>query len=118
MRTSIHDLIGANCITLDDGQQVYKTIHPELTAGLPVELDFDQVEIFASPFFNAAIGQLLKDIAPDDLNRLLAFHGLNSNGQAVMRRVIENSKRYYNEPEFRKNLDDIFLEQSKELQWQ
>lgn len=35
-----------------------------------------------------------------------------------MRRVIENSKRYYNEPEFRKNLDDIFLEQSKELQWQ
>lgn len=54
-------MIGANCITLDDGQQVYNAIHPELTAGHPVELDFDRVEIFASPFFNAAIGQLLKD---------------------------------------------------------
>ena len=70
MKTLIHDMIGENCITIDD------------------------------------------------LNRLLAFHGLNSNGQAVMKRVIENSKQYYHDPELRKNLDDIFLEQSREQQWQ
>ena len=118
MKTLVHDIIGENCITIDDGQKIYNTIHPELAAGRPVELDFDRVEIFASPFFNAAIGQLLKDIEPDALNRLLAFFGLNSNGQNVMKKVIENSKRYYHNPELRKNLDDIFLEQSKEQQWQ
>lgn len=67
MKTSVHSMIGENCITFDDGQQVYHAIRPELAAGHPVELDFDRVEIFASPFFNAAIGQLLKDIEPDDL---------------------------------------------------
>ncbi|MBD2542537.1 STAS-like domain-containing protein [Planktothricoides sp. FACHB-1370] len=35
------------------------------TFGRPVELDFAGVEIFASPFFNFAIGQLLRDISPD-----------------------------------------------------
>ncbi|MDF5723445.1 MAG: STAS-like domain-containing protein [Rhizonema sp. PD37] len=40
-------------------------------ANIPVELDFGEVDIFASPFFNFAIGQLLRDIKSKDLNRLL-----------------------------------------------
>jgi hypothetical protein len=119
MKTSIHSMIGENCITFDDGQQVYDAIRPELAAGHPVELDFECVEIFASPFFNAAIGQLLKDIEPDELNRLLCISSLNLNGQNTMRRVIENSKRYYREEGMRKIIDDIFFEQSRDdQQWQ
>lgn len=114
MKILIHDKIGENCITLDDGQEVYNAIHPELAANRPVELDFDKVIIFASPFFNAAIGQLLKDIEPDDLNRLLLVRNLNPNGLAVMKRVIENSKQYYRDEGMRKTLDEIFLEQSEE----
>ncbi len=114
MKTSVHNMIGENCITFDDGQQVYDAIHPELAAGHPVELDFDRVEIFASPFFNAAIGQLLKDIEPDNLNRLLLISSLNLNGQNTMRMVIENSKLNYHEKGMRKIIDDIFLEQSRE----
>lgn len=119
MKTSVHSMIGENCITFDDGQQVYDAIRPELAAGHPVELDFDRVEIFASPFFNAAIGQLLKDIEPDDLNRLLLISSLNLNGQNTMRRVIAEGKRYYREEGMRKIIDDIFREQSRDdQQWQ
>ncbi len=60
-----------------------------------MELDFAGVEIFASPFFNFAIGQLLRDISPDTLNRLLKFSHLNSVGNQILKQVIKNSKRYY-----------------------
>ncbi len=112
-------MIGENCMTIDDGQQIYNIIHPELAAGRFVELDFDRVEIFGTPFFNTAIGQLLKDIEPDDLNRLLLISSLNLNGQTTMRRAIAEGKRYYREKGMRKIIDDIFLEQSRDdQQWQ
>ncbi len=114
MKIIIHDMIGENCITIDDGQQVYDAIYPKLTAGKPVEVDFDKVKIFASPFFNSAIGRLLKDIEPDALNRLLVVNNLHSDGMMVLKRVIENSKQYYSDETTRKTLDEILLEQSED----
>lgn len=62
MKYHICKIVGQNCITLQDGQKVYDAIYPELKAGHPVELDFAEVEIFASPFFNFAIGHLMATI--------------------------------------------------------
>lgn len=71
MKYDIRNLIGENCMTPDNGQKVYNLIHPELVADRPVKLDFTGVDIFASPFFNFAIGQLLKDFQPEDHYRQL-----------------------------------------------
>ena len=60
MNFSIHQLVGPNCITVEDGQIVYEQIYPELKQNRPVELDFKDVRLFASPFFNAAIGQTIQ----------------------------------------------------------
>jgi len=95
MKYDIHELVGENAITLEDGQRVFDLIHPNLAAGLAVELDFTRVGVYASPFFNAALGQLLRDLKPEDLNRLLKMEGLNPVGREVARRVIDNSKQYY-----------------------
>ena len=111
MKYVVYSLIGENCITVDDGQKVYDLIHPDLVAGHPVELDFAGVSVFASPFFNAAIGRLLKDIKPEDLNRLLKVSNLIPVGMDVLKRVIENSKQYYSDKSIRKALDDILSEQ-------
>ena len=110
MKFNIVDLVGQNCITLDDGQKVYDLIHPELLAGHPVELDFQGASVFASPFFNAAIGQLLEDIAPAMLNQLLAVQNLGPIGVNVLRRVIENAKEYYTNPRVRTAVDSVFAE--------
>ncbi|HAX78108.1 MAG TPA: hypothetical protein DCY88_20390 [Cyanobacteria bacterium UBA11372] len=112
MRHDIHDLIGKACMTPDEGQKVYDLIYPELVANRPVELDFARVEIFASPFFNFAIGQLLRDISPDTLNRLLKFSHLNPVGRHVLTRVIENSKQYYSNENTRKAVDEVVSEQA------
>ncbi|MBI5185102.1 MAG: STAS-like domain-containing protein [Nitrospinae bacterium] len=113
MKISVFDLIGENCITFDDGQKIYGLIYPELSGGNAVDLDFKDVKIFATPFLNLAFGRLLKDIKPDDLNRLLKITNMLPTGLAALRRVIENSKEYYSNPNVRKAVDEILLEQSE-----
>lgn len=108
-------LVGDDCITIEDGEKIYDLIHPELMAGRPVDLDFAGVGVFASPFFNAAFGRLLKDFTPEDLNRLLKVYNLTPVGRDTLKLVIENSNRYYRDPVFRKALDEILMEQSEEL---
>jgi hypothetical protein len=108
MRFMVHDIIrGEDAITLDDGQSVYDRIYPELRAGREVDLDFLQVSVLASPFFNAAIGQLLRDLSSDELNRLLRVTNLTPVGANVMRQVIANAKRYYAEPDYRRAVTEV-----------
>ncbi|MBN3885862.1 MAG: STAS-like domain-containing protein [Nostoc sp. JL34] len=96
----------------DPKQNKDELVHPELLALNEVELDFAGVEIFASPFFNFAIGQLLRDIKPETLNRLLKFSNLNTVGKQILKLVIENSKRYYSDPDFRSRVDQVISEQA------
>lgn len=113
MKLNIKELVGENCITLDDGQKVYEQIHPRLKDSQPVELNFSGISVFASPFFNTAIGQLLRDIKADDLNRLLSVTNISPVGRDVLKRVIENSKAYYTDENLRKALDEILSEQTE-----
>ncbi|MDM8551319.1 DUF4325 domain-containing protein [Desulfobacterales bacterium HSG2] len=69
---------------------------------------------FASPFFNFAIGQLLKDIAEADLRELLNIQHLNETGKLVFDLVIENAAKYHGDKGYRKIVDDILGQQAKE----
>ncbi len=110
---NIGTLIGKTCMTPDDGTKVYELTYPELRAEHPVELDFAGVEIFASPFFNFAIGQLLRDISPDTLKRLLKFSHLNGVGNQILKQVIKNSKRYYEVDDATRNtINEIVSQQA------
>jgi len=112
---NIRNLVGGICITPDDGQKVYDLIHPELIAGNLVELDFTGVDIIAPPFLNAAIGEVLKDLQPEDLDRFLKVSNLIPLGMRVMKRVIENSKEYYSDEKTRKAVDEVLREQTLSL---
>lgn len=105
---AVKELVGENAMTLDDGEAIFNQIHDPLARGETVELDFDGVEIFASPFFNAGIGRLLADFQPDILNSHLIFQHMSALGDRVLRRVIENAKEYYAAPtEQRQAIDRI-----------
>ena len=114
MKVNVGRAIGRNCLTPEAGQRLYEQIVAELRAGHPVELDFQGATVFASPFFNASIGQLLRDIKPDDLNRLLKVTRLAAAGEHVLRRVIETANQYYEDPGLRKALGEILREQEEE----
>jgi len=114
MKLIVRELAGENCISYEDGQKIYDLIHPELQAGRSVELDFSDIRVLVSLFLNAAIGRLLADIPADDLNRLLTVSNLPPGGRERLKRVIENSKDYYFNPQVRKALDRILAEQTVE----
>jgi STAS-like domain of unknown function (DUF4325) len=114
MKLSIREKIGPRCIIKEDGQQIYDAIHEPLKNGETVTLDFEAVSQFASPFFNFAIGQLLKDIPEADLRHLLQIEHLNETGTLVVERVIENAAKYHGDPDYRKIVDDILEQQVQE----
>ena len=114
MKLSVKDKIGPRCIIKEDGQKVYDEIHESLKRGETVTLDFGGVNQFASPFFNFAIGQLLKDIEEADLRRMLQFENLNETGRLVVGRVIENATKYHGDKDYRKIVDDILEQQARE----
>ena len=114
MKLEIKSLVGERCVTSEDGQRVYDEIYPKLAAGESVCLNFEDVKVFASPFFNFAIGQLLKDLKPEDLNELLKVEGIVPDGALVWRRVIENAKEYYKNPEAKKAVDEILKQQAED----
>jgi len=116
MELRILDLIGPRCIVKEDGQRVYEKIHPVLNKHQTVTLDFEGVTQFASPFFNFSIGQLLKDIIEEDLRQHLQVKNLVSDGELVIKRVIENASRYYKDVDYRKIVDSILEQQAKESQ--
>lgn len=95
MKINVYEITGQLAITLDDGENLYQKIHPALSSNEYVELDFENVTIFASPFFNAGIGALLRDISSENLNRLLKIENITPVGYDVLRSVIENAKQYY-----------------------
>ncbi len=114
MRVTIKDIVGSRCIIKEDGQTVYDAIHDTLKQGDTVTLDFEDVSQFASPFFNFAIGQLLKDIEVEDLRHLLQIENLDPTGQMVVQRVIENASRYHTDVDYRKIVDAILEQQAEE----
>lgn len=98
MHIKVKELVGENAMTLDDGEVIYARIHDPLTQGETVELDFDGVQVFASPFFNAGVGRLVGELTADALNTRLKFDHLSDFGARILRRVIENAKDYYTAP--------------------
>lgn len=113
MKVMVKEIIGENCITLADGEKIFQMIHDDLINHRNVELNFAGVSVFASPFFNSSIGQLLKDNSPEDLNKNLKILDISPNGDITMRRVIENSKNFYSNREYRKSMDKLLVELSE-----
>jgi hypothetical protein len=114
MNIVVRELVGENAVTLEDGDKIYQTIFPALKSEEKISIDFTGVKVFASPFFNAAIGKLLKDFIPDALNRLISFLNLNPVGSDVLKRVIENSKQFYGNPEIQKAVERTISQKSEE----
>jgi STAS-like domain of unknown function (DUF4325) len=115
MTITIFDLIGEFAVAAEDGQRVYEQITAALPSQAAIELDFSRVRVVATPFFNAAIGRLLKDVSPEDLHKRIFFKNLSTVGHQVLTKVIENAKQYYHgDPAAREALDKILIDHTEE----
>lgn len=95
MQLSVHEYVGENAITRELGRPLYERIRPALLDGDRVCLDFEGVKVYASPFLNAAIGQLYRDLTSDQLNERLKLRNLTRAGCDTLRVVITTAKAAY-----------------------
>jgi hypothetical protein len=105
MRVLVRDIVGEFAMTPDEGQQVYDVIAPLLAKGERVELDFEGIRRCAAPFCSFAIGRLVQDHVPEQLNDLLRVQNLLPPGSDILSLAIENAERYYRRPGYREAMD-------------
>lgn len=99
----------------DGGEKVYEEIYPKLLEGKNISLDFTGVKFFTSPFFSFAIGKLLKDIACENLYKLIEFTGLSQDDQKLLAHVMTNAERYYSDDKYRNAVDIVMSQRASEL---
>jgi len=114
VKLDITKLVGPYCLTQDDGQKVFDKLSPSLHEGEQVQLDFTGTKAFATPFFNFAVGQLMRDFTPEKLNELVTVSGLVPDGMIVWRRVVRNAKEYYVDPNRKKAVDNVMKRLSEQ----
>ena len=110
MHLKVYDITGEYAIAADNGQEICDRILPLLQDNQAVELDFGGVNVFASAFFNVAIGQLLKHLSPDTLNQLLNISNLNATGSELLATIIANAKEYYSNQQYQAAVDTVIEE--------
>ncbi|GGE84023.1 MULTISPECIES: STAS-like domain-containing protein [Gammaproteobacteria] len=95
LKVKVFDLVGKNAISMQSGTKLNNAIATALLEGQTVEIDFSGVSLFASPFFNASIGVLLKDINIEQLTDKMKVVNCNEIGLSLLNTVIQNAIHFY-----------------------
>lgn len=96
----VAELIGSPlCISAEDGQKVYDKVEGLLKDGRKVIISFDRVSLLISLFLNVAIGQLYGSFSEDEIRSKLQVEGLSGDDMELLKRVVDNAKRYYANPQ-------------------
>jgi len=59
VKIKLHELVGSQCLSLDEGERLYQRLYPALKNGETAEVDFAGVETVLTPFLHAGLGKLL-----------------------------------------------------------
>ena len=78
----VRDLIGSNIsVSMMLGDKLYQELQAKLPTNSKIQIDFTGIDTFATPFFNAAIGRLLKDLLYFTTAREIRFSKYNPGWQ-------------------------------------
>ena len=100
IRISIYEVVGGPlCVASDDGQKVYERLNIAFETDRNVVLSFLNVTTLTSAFLNAAIGQLYGQFSEEKIRSLLKVEDAEQDDLALLKRVVENAKQYFRDPE-------------------
>ena len=108
---SIFEVVGSSlCVASGDGQKVYDRIAAVLKQDRRVSLSFRNVSTLTSAFLNTAIGQLYGTFTEDQIRTLLKVEDMEADDVALLKRVVDTAKRYFQDPERFNNVVQEVLE--------
>jgi len=99
MNILVFDTIGKAAISRDSGLKIKTLIDKQLSDTGSVVIDFSNVELYASPFFNAAIATYLGTMTVEQMREQFSFLNLNNVGRNLLNQVIHNAIQFYSKSE-------------------
>ena len=94
------DIVGGPlAVSADDGQLVHDKIAPLLREGHHVALCFEGLGTVISAFLNAAVGQLYGEFPEEKIREQLSVRDISQEDIGLLKRVVENAKAYFRDPE-------------------
>ena len=112
IRISLFEIVGSPlCVASNDGEKVYERLAAALKADQDVSLSFHNVTALTAAFLNTAIGQLYGKFSEEQIQSLLKVEDTEQDDLALLKRVVDNAKLYFKDPErfnkaIQKTLDD------------
>lgn len=110
MRIQLKELIGSECVSLDQGSKVYQLILEELKNKNPVELDFQGVETLFSPFLMGGVGKLLDHFEKEFLMEKLVFCNITAEHLKTVNEFIDRADARLTEQSDLETMKEFFEE--------
>lgn len=106
-RITIADEVTLNQgVTPEEAEPIRERIYASVKSGDPVVLDFARIQLITTAFLNVVIGTLYKEFSSADLKKILTFENLTEGIAMRIKRVTDNAKLFYENPEqFQHNVD-------------
>lgn len=100
IRISIFEVVGGPlCVATSDGQKVYDRLAAALKADRDVAVSFHNVTALTAAFLNTAIGQLYGIFSQEQIRSRLKVKDIEQEDLALLKRVVDNAKLYFKEPQ-------------------
>lgn len=88
-------------MTEDAGMELRKKIAEVLKKCEKVVLDFENVMLFATPFFNASVGYYIFELSPEKYQEVISTKNLSALGKETYDHSVENAQSIYEKRENR-----------------
>jgi len=110
MKISLVNTIGIHCSSIDDGQEFFNQIYPELKKGRSVEVDFNRVESILTPFLRNSIGRLLDYLGKETVMERLILCNISQEQLKQINNYIDRTDQEQIQNDSRESLMELFEE--------
>lgn len=108
MNINIFEVTGKAALSMQNGDKIYEIIKSNIGKGEEIDLDFAQVKIFATPFFNASLGRLASEYNTENLLKIIKVINIPKNGEDLIKTSMESSEEIKKSEEYQDKLAAIF----------
>lgn len=95
--------------SMHDAEMIDDIIRDELKKNNKVELDFEQITLYTTLFFNTAVTSHVLKLGPEEYQKKFHLYNLNDAGKFSYEHSLENAIEYYNSSPEEQNLREKIL---------
>jgi hypothetical protein len=95
MKLDVSQIVGKTAVSREGGLKLKDAIEGALVANKRICLDFAQIQVYASPFFNTSVAPYLGKMTFQELKERVSFENLSPVGKSLLNQVIHNAIDFY-----------------------